>query len=207
MSFEQAAATPQAAVLAIQSLLDKKKLKQGDKVLFNGAGGGVGTFGLQMAKSMGLEVTCVDSAGKLELLSSLGADYVIDYRKEDFTKNGKQYDLIVDVTMQRSVFKYLKSLLPGGFLAVVGGKIPFLYQFLFPAPLISLFGTKKMGIVMHQANKHMELIKDLFESGKVVPIIDKVFSLHDVPEAFKYFGETNFKGKIVISINKSKKSI
>ncbi|MBC7451139.1 MAG: NAD(P)-dependent alcohol dehydrogenase [Cytophagales bacterium] len=200
MTFEQAAAIPQAAVLALQSLRDKRQIKAGDKVLINGAGGGVGTFAIQMAKAFGAEVTAVDSSEKLDMLSKIGADHVMDYTKEDFTKNGKQYDLIVDVVASRSIFTYKRSLLPNGIFVMVGGKISSLLQAGFLGSLISLFGDKKLGILMHEPNKDMTFIKELFESGKVVPVIDKYYSLEDVPEALQYLGDGRVKGKLIIKI-------
>lgn len=200
MSFEQAAAIPQAGVLAFQSLCDIRPIANGDKVLINGGGGGVGTFAIQIAKSYGAEVTAVDSTEKIDLMRLLGADRVVDYRKEDFTKNGKQYDIIVDVVSNRSVFAYKPLLTPRGILSIVGGKIWSLLQTAIIGGLLSR-GNQNLGLVMHKPNKDLETIKGLFESGYVTPIIDRTFPLSDAVAAFHYFGTGTFKGKIVITIH------
>lgn len=204
LSFEDAAAVPQAGLLALQAFQYHRKIQPGEKILINGAGGGVGTYGLQIAKLFDAEVTCVDKAEKLDTLISLGADYVIDYTKEDFTKNGKIYDRIIDVMMNRSFFKYKKSLKPNGIYAVVGGKTYRIMQ-------VALFGflktkyanndSKKLGLVLHKANKGLDFLTELIESGKVKSIIDKSFPLDQTTEAFRYFEEGNFKGKIVITMH------
>jgi NADPH:quinone reductase-like Zn-dependent oxidoreductase len=198
--FAEAAAIPQAAVLAMQGLCDKRQIGKGDKVLINGAGGGVGTFGVQLAKYFGAEVTCVDNGAKLDKLRSLGADYVIDYKTEDFTKNGQHYDLIIDVVANRSIFKYQRALLPNGVFVMVGGTIPAILQAAFIGPLISQAGSRKLGILLHQANKNLHQIIELCESGTIKPVIDKTFSLSEVPEAFRHFGDGRFVGKIVITM-------
>lgn len=200
MSFEQAAAIPQAAVLAWQALQDIRPVKRGDKVLINGAGGGVGTFAIQMAKALGAEVSAVDSAEKLTLLQSLGADHVIDYKLIDFTNSNNQYHLIIDVVAHHSIFQYKKALLPNGILVVVGGKISSIFQAGVFGSLLSVGGSKKMGILMHKPNKNLEMISQLFESGKVVPVIDKCYKLNEVPEALLRIGKGRVQGKIVISV-------
>jgi NADPH:quinone reductase-like Zn-dependent oxidoreductase len=200
MKFEEAAAIPQAAVLALQSLCDKRQVRKGDKVLINGAGGGVGTFAVQMSKSFGAEVTCVDSTEKLDMLRSLGADYVIDYKQKDFTKNGQCYDLIVDVVAHRSIFKYKRSLLPNGILVLVGGTISAILQTAFLGSLISMTGNRKMGVLIHKPNKNLAFIKELFEAGKAIPVNEKTYPLSEVPKAIQDLGEGHVKGKIVISV-------
>lgn len=201
MSYEQAAAIPQAAMLAVQGLIDKAKIKQGQKILLNGAGGGVGTFAIQIAKLYNAEITAVDSAQKLDMLRSLGADHVIDYKKEDFTKTGKQYDIILDVKTNRSYFDYARVLKPHGIYATVGGVISRLIQGLFVAPWISVFHKKKIGIVALKTNKDLLYMNELFESGKVKPVIDDTrYKLEEVPEAMRFFGKAEHKGKLVISI-------
>jgi NADPH:quinone reductase-like Zn-dependent oxidoreductase len=169
MTFEEAATYPQAAVLALQNLgcaglsstssifLDKGPVEPGQKVLINGAGGGVGTFAVQIAKHFGAEVTGVDSAKKLDVLRSIGADHVIDYRKEDFTKSGQRYDLILDVVAYRSIFAYKRALSPNGIFVYVGGSTAAIFQALLLGPLISRTGSKKMGIVMGKPNKKEDL--------------------------------------------------
>ncbi len=153
MTFEEAAAYPQAAVLALQNLRDKRQIEPGQKVLINGAGGGVGTFAVQIAKHFGAEVTGVDSTSKLDMLRSIGADQVIDYTQEDFTKSGQRYDLILDVVAYRSIFDYKRALSPKGIFVFVGGSTAAIFQALLLGPLISMTGSKKMGIVMGKPNK------------------------------------------------------
>jgi NADPH:quinone reductase-like Zn-dependent oxidoreductase len=160
MTFEQAAAIPQAGVLALQGLFDVGNIKPGQKVLINGAGGGGGTFAIQMAKSVGTEITGVDSTEKLEAMRSLGCDYVIDYTKEDFTKNGKQYDLILDVRTTRSVFDYKRALAPQGIYVTVGGTTRRLLQFALLRPLIR--GDRKMKLLGHMpTRKDLDLLTNL----------------------------------------------
>lgn len=200
MSFEEAAAVPQAAALAIQGLCHMGKIREGQKVLINGAGGGVGTFGIQIAKSYGAEVTAVDSEVKLEAMKSLGADHVIDYRKTDYTDSGKQYDMIFDNVVTRSIFRYSRSLKPGGRLVMVGGSMTRVFQILFLGPLFSIIVKKKIKILAHKPNKGLDMLKELFEAGRVVPFIDSRYPLSEVPEALRHFGEGKFKGKIVITM-------
>jgi len=190
MTFEEAAATPQAALLALQALCDKREIKPGHKILINGAGGGVGTFAIQMAKSFGAEVTGVDSA-------------VIDYTNEDFTKNGKRYDLILDVITNRSIFDYKHALNSDGIYATVGGKSGRILQLVSLGPLISMAGSKTFTLLMHKPNKGLEVVSELFEAGKVKPVIDRCFPLSETTEAFRYFGEGRFKGKVVITLKHS----
>ena len=200
MTFEEAAATPQAGLLALRGLCHKTEIEPEQRVLINGAGGGVGTFAIQIAKSFGAEVTGVDSTGKLVVLRSLGADHVIDYTQEDFTKNGKRYDLILDVKTNRSVFDYRRALTSKGIYVTVGGKSAPIIQLMFLGSLISMIGNKKLAIIMHKPNKELNVLNELFNSGKVKPVIDRCFSLSETAEAFKYFGKGGFKGKIVIKI-------
>ena len=200
MTFEQAAAIPQAAVLALQSLRDKLSVQPGQSILINGAGGGTGSFAIQMAKSFGAEVTCVDSTEKLEVMRSVGADHVIDYTQEDFTKNGQQYDLIVDLMGYHRLFDYKRSLSQKGTYVMVGGSSGLIFKVLIIGSLLSLFGKKKYSLLLHKVNKHMDKIIELFEAGKVIPVIDKIFPLSKTREAFIYFGEKHTKGKVVISL-------
>jgi len=202
MTFEEAAAYPQAAVLALQNLRDKRQIEPGQKVLINGAGGGVGTFAVQIAKYFGAEVTGVDSTRKLDMVRSIGADRVIDYTQEDFTKSGQRYDLILDVVAYRSIFDYKRALSPKGIYVFVGGSTAAIFQALFLGPLISMTGSKKMGIVMWKPNKKEDLIflKELFEAGKVVPVIDRRYPLSEVAEALRYLKEGHAQGKVVITV-------
>jgi NADPH:quinone reductase-like Zn-dependent oxidoreductase len=200
MSFEEAAAIPQAAMLAVQGLLDKGQIQSGQKILINGAGGGVGTFGVQIAKLYGVEVTGVDSTGKLDMMSSMGFDHVVDYKQEDFTKNGKRYDLILDVKTNRSIFDYTRALNRNGIYITVGGSMLRLLQALFLRPWISMINKKKIGIVALKANKDLDYMNKLFEVGKVKPVIDGSYRLDEVPKALKIFREGIHKGKLVITV-------
>jgi len=203
LTFEEAATIPQSAVAALQGLRNKKQIlrfKPGQKVLINGAGGGMGSFAVQIAKYFGAEVTGVDNSEKLDMLHSIGADHVIDYTQQDFTRSGKRYDMILDMQAHHSIFDYKRSLNPKGIYKVVGGSGRIILQVLFLGPFISLFGSKKMSIAVWRANKKedVEFIIELIEIGKVVPVIDKRYPLSKVPEAFKYFEEGHHKGKLVI---------
>lgn len=200
MSFAEAAAIPQAAMLAVQGLIDIGKIQQGQKVLINGAGGGVGTFAVQIAKLYGVEVTGVDSGGKLDMLPSMGFDHVIDYKKEDFTKSARRYDLILDVKTNRSMFDYTRVLGPKGVYVTVGGSLYRLLQALILKPLISLFSGKHLRIVALKPNKDLNYVNELFEAGKIKPVMDYPFPLHEVPEAFRLFGKGDHKGKVIIIV-------
>jgi len=202
MSFEDAAAIPQAGMLAVQGLIDKGKIHSGQKLLINGAGGGVGTFAIQIAKLYGVEVTGVDSTGKLNMLRSVGFDHVIDYTKEDFTKNGKCYDLILDVKTNRWVFNYTRALCPRGVYVTVGGSIARVLQLIILSPWIAMFLKKRVCLVALKPNKDLLYMNDVFDNGKVKPVIDGPYKLSEVPEAFRIFGKAEHKGKIVITISK-----
>jgi NADPH:quinone reductase-like Zn-dependent oxidoreductase len=202
MTFEEAAAVPTAAVVALQNLRDKRPIQPGQKVLINGAGGGMGTFAVQLAKYFGAEVTGVDSTKKLDMLRSIGSDHVIDYTKEDFTKNGQHYDLILDVVVHRSIFDYKRALSPKGICVFVGGSMTRVFLNTLLEPLILMTGSKKMGLVTWKPNKKEDLVflQELFEAGKVVPVIDRRYPLSEVPEAFRYLEEGYAKGKVVITM-------
>ena len=201
MTFEEVAAIPQAAVIALQGIRDKGQVQPGQKVLVNGAGGGAGTFAVQLAKLYGAEVTGVDNTGKMDYMRSLGADHVIDYTREDFTKNGQQYDLILDVVAHRSVFAYARALSPNGSYFAVGGPVAVLLQILLLGPWIRRTTGKKIRVLAVQPNlKDMVHVTELCEAGKVVPVIDRRYPLSEVPEALRYLGEGRAKGKVVITI-------
>jgi NADPH:quinone reductase-like Zn-dependent oxidoreductase len=200
MTFEEAAAIPQAAMLAIQGLYDKGKIQSGQKILINGAGGGVGTFAIQIAKLYDAEVTGVDNTGKLDMLRSLGFDHVIDYTQEDFTKNKQHYDLILDVKTNRSIFKYTRKLLPNGTYVTVGGKLGKLLQAFLLGQIISKFSHKKVCVVDLKPNKDLAYMNELFEAGKIKPIIHETYKLEEVPEAFRILSKGVHNGKIVITI-------
>jgi NADPH:quinone reductase-like Zn-dependent oxidoreductase len=200
MTFEQAAAIPQAGMLAVQGLIDVGRIRSGQKLLLNGAGGGVGTFALQIAKLYDVEVTVVDKPAKLDMLRAMGADHVIDYLEEDFTKGGKGYDLILDVKTNRSPFAYARALNPNGTYVTVGGSIPRLLEALVLSPLISRLSNKHLRMVGLKQNKDLAYMNELFEAGKMVPVIDSTYKLADVPDAFRLFGTGDHKGKIIISM-------
>ena len=203
MSFEQAASIPHASMLAVQALIDIGKVQKGEKILINGAGGGFGTFGFQIAQLFNAEVTGVDTGDKLEMMKSIGFDHIIDYKKEDFTKNGQRYDLILDAKTNRSTFNYLRSLSPNGRYVTVGGEISRLLQAFILDPLIHSFNKKSIRIVALKPNKDLDYINELFEEGKIKPVIDGPYKLNEVPEAIRYFGEGKHKGKVVINIGNS----
>jgi NADPH:quinone reductase-like Zn-dependent oxidoreductase len=202
MTFEEASTVPSRAILALQGIRGKRQVQPGQKILINGAGGGVGPFAVQIAKHFGAEVTAVDRTEKLGMLSSIGADNVIDYTKEDFTKNGQRYDLILDVAGYHSIFSYRRSLRSDGVYSMVGGSRATIFQTVFFGPLLSLFGSKKMGIIAWKPNKKEDLvfIKELIASGKLVPVIDRCYPLSEVAEALRYFEDECPKGKIVITM-------
>jgi NADPH:quinone reductase-like Zn-dependent oxidoreductase len=200
MPFGAAAAIPQAGTLALQSLSYTRPVNSGDKILINGAGGGVGTFAVQIAKSFGAEVTCVDSSEKLDLLRSIGADHVIDYKQEDFCNNGKRYNRIIDVVANRSVFNYKRSLLPNGILVLVGGSISAILRMVLLGPLLSMADNRKMGILVHKPNKDIAFINKLWADNKLTPVIDRTYPLSEVPLALQYLGKGGAKGKLVISV-------
>jgi NADPH:quinone reductase-like Zn-dependent oxidoreductase len=205
LTFEEVATIPQSAIAALQGLRNKKQVlrfKPGQKVLINGAGGGMGSFAVQIAKSFGAEVTGVDSSEKLDMLRSIGADHVVDYTQEDFTKSGKRYDLILDMQGHHSIFDYKRCLNPKGTYKLVGGSGKTILQVLFLGPFISLFGNKKMSIAAWRPNVEEDIscILELLKNGKVVPVIDKRYPLSKVADALRYFEEGHHKGKIVITM-------
>jgi NADPH:quinone reductase-like Zn-dependent oxidoreductase len=200
MTFVEAAAIPHAAMLAVQGLRDVGQIQAGQTLLINGAGGGVGTLGVQIAKLQGIEVTGVDSAAKLDMLRSMGFDHVVDYTQEDFTKTGQCYDLILDTKTNRSIFDYVRALTPNGIYVTVGGATARLLQAFFLGPLVRLFSKKNIRIVALKPNKDLDYMNELFEAGKVKPVIDGPYKLSEVPEAIKYFGEGKHKGKVVITV-------
>jgi NADPH:quinone reductase-like Zn-dependent oxidoreductase len=200
MTFEQAAAIPQAGMLAVQGLIDVGRIQPGQRVLLNGAGGGVGTIALQLAKLYDVEVTVVDKASKLDMLRAMGADYVVDYVEEDFTKGDRRYDLILDVKTNRSPFTYARALRPNGTYVTVGGSIPRLLQALVLGPVISRLFKKHVRLVGLRPNKDLTYMNKLFEAGKLLPVIDGLYKLAELPEALRHFGTADHKGKIVVSI-------
>ena len=199
LTFEQAAAVPLAAFTALQGLRDKGQIQPGQKILINGASGGVGTFAVQIAKSFGTEVTGVCSTRNLDMVRSIGADHVIDYTKEDFTQNGHQYDLIFDAVGNRSVSDYQRALSPNGICAVAGfTSLSRLFQFM-------LLGGKKVGLMETAKGNKKDLlfIKELLEAGKVVPVIDRCYPFSEVADAIRYLERGHAKGKVVITVEQN----
>lgn len=205
MTFKQAASIPQAGTLAVQGLIDAGQIKKNQKILINGAGGGVGTFSLQIAKQYNAEITGVDNSVKSNFLKSIGFDHVIDYTKEDFTKNGRHYDLILDVKTNRSVFCYINSLNPDGRYVTVGGEINKLLKAAIFGPFINIITKKKIKTVGLKYNKDLPFFNEQFEAGKIKPVIDNehLYTFNELPEALNYYETQYFKGKIVITIAKS----
>jgi NADPH:quinone reductase-like Zn-dependent oxidoreductase len=201
MTFEEAAAVPLAAVTALQGLRDKGKIQPGQKVLINGASGGVGTFAVQIAKSFGADVTAVCSTRNLDLARSIGADQVIDYTQEDFTQSGRRYDLILAVNGYHPISAYKRALSPKGIYVMAGGSKAQAYQALLLGPLMSITGSKKMGNLVTKPNRNdLVFIKGLLEAGDVVPVIDRRYPLKEVANAFRYLEEGHARGKVVITV-------
>jgi len=204
VSFEEAAAIPVAATTALQGLRDKGQIQPGQKVLVNGASGGVGTFAVQIAKLYGTEVTGVCSTRNLDLVRKIGADHVVDYTQEDFTKNEQQrYDLIFDAVGNRSVSDYKRALKPGGTCAVAGfSSMPRMFEHSALGPLRSKTGNKKVGgMGMAKINQNdLVFLKQLVETQKVRPVIDRRYPLNEVPEAIRYLEAGHAQGKVVITV-------
>jgi NADPH:quinone reductase-like Zn-dependent oxidoreductase len=201
LTFEQAAAVPLAAMIALQGLRDKGNIQPGKKVLINGASGGVGTFAVQIAKAFGAEVTAVCSTRNLEMVRSIGADHFIDYQKVDFTQNGQQYDLILAVNGYHPLSDYLRALKPQGTYVVAGGSMLQLIQAGSNKKRNSNTGGQKIVVAsLVQSQKDLNFIKELLESGKIMPVIDGCYPLSKTPEAFWYFEKEHPNGKVVISV-------
>ena len=202
ISFEEAAATPMAALTALQGLRNKGKIQAGQKVLVNGASGGVGTFAVQIAKYYGAEVTGVCRTRNLDMARSIGADHVIDYTKEDFTQSGKQYDLIFDVAASHSVFAYRRVLAPKGKYVMAGfSTMPHLIQVLLLGPRVAK-EDQEIGLMDTASMNYADLsfISELLESHKVVPVIDKTYPLNETAQAFRHYEEEHARGKIIIAV-------
>ena len=201
LTFEQAAAVPLAAMTALQGLRDNGNIRPRQKVLINGASGGVGTFAVQIAKAFGAEVTAVCSTRNLEMVRSLGADHTIDYKVEDFTQNGQQYDLILAVNGYRPISDYLQVLKPEGSYVVIGGSMVQPFQAANHKKKNSNTGGQKTSVVsLVQSQKDLNFIKELLESGKIMPVIDGCYPFSQTREAFWYFEREHPKGKIVITM-------
>ena len=200
-SFDEAAAIPMAAITALQSLRDEGQIQAGQKVLINGASGGVGTFAVQVAKSFGAEVTAVCSSRNLDQARSLGADHVIDYTKEDFTQNGQQYDLILAANGYHPISVYKRALTPKGIYVMAGGSFAQIFQAMLMGSMMSETGGRKMGGVSARGSQtDLAFIKELFEAGKVKSVIDKRYPLSETAEALRYLGKGHARGKVVITM-------
>ena len=204
LTFEEAAAVPESAVVALQGLRDHGKIRPGLKVLINGTSGGVGSYAVQIAKSFEAEVTAVCSTRNLDMARSLGADHVIDYTREDFTRNGKQYDLILAANGYHPISDYRRALSPAGIFVATGGSMAQTFEAMLQGPIISMRGSKKMGNMLVKPNKNdLVFMKDLIEAGKVIPAIDRRFTLSEIAEAFRYLEEGHAQGKIVIIVHQT----
>ena len=207
LSFEEAAAVPMAGVTALQGLRDEGHIQAGQKVLINGASGGVGTFAVQIAKSFDTEVTAVCSTRNLEQARSIGADHVIDYTKEDFTKNGQQYDLVFAANGYHSLSAYKRALTPKGIYVMAGGTMAQIFQSMLMGSMMSETGGRKMGgVSAKRSQKDLACLTELLEAGKVVPVIDRRYPLTEAAEALRYLGEGHARGKIVITLENSDKT-
>lgn len=201
LSFEEAAAVPTAALTALQSLRDQGQIQPEQKVLINGASGGVGSFAVQIAKSFGAKVTGVCSTRNLDMVRSIGADHVIDYTQEDFTKNGQRYDLIVDAAAYRSLSDYKQVLSSKGIYVLIGGSTVRFFQAMILGPWLSTVGGRKIGTMGMKPNQaDLVILKDLIEAGTVAPIIGRRYKLSEVPLAIRYLETGHARGKVVISV-------
>jgi NADPH:quinone reductase-like Zn-dependent oxidoreductase len=200
ISFEEAAAVPEAALVALQALRDKGQIQKGQKVLIYGASGGIGSFAVQIAKYFGAEVTGVCGTRNLDMVRSIGADHVIDYTREDFAQNGGRYDLILATAGYRSIFDYRRALSPKGIYVSTGGSLAQTFQALLLGPFISMTGSQKLGAMEVKPNEGLDFLKELLEAGQVKPVIDRRYPLSEVAEALRYYGEGHARGKVVITV-------
>lgn len=201
MSFEEAAAVPMAAITALQGLRDEGHIREGQRVLINGASGGVGTFAVQIAKSFGTEVTAVCSTRNLEQALSIGADRVIDYTREDFTKNGQKYDLVFAANGYHTLSAYKRALSPRGIYVMAGGTTAQIFQsMLFGSLMSEKKGRKMTGVNAKRSQSDLVYIKELIETGKVSPVIDRRYALSETAEALGYLGKGHARGKVVITV-------
>ena len=207
LTFEQAASVPIAAVTALQGLRDKGQIRPGQKVLINGASGGVGTFAVQIAKSFGADVTGVCSTRNVDMVLSIGADRVIDYTQDDFTRMGQRYDVILDNVANHSLSEFRRILTPGGKYVMIGGGGPDNGRWIGPlsrpiaALALSPFVSQDMGMLLAELNKQdLTILSDLMQAGKVTPVIDRRYTLSEVPAALRYLEEGHARGKVVISL-------
>ena len=205
LTFEQAAAVNMAGTTALQGLRDKGRIKPGQRVLINGATGGVGTFAVQIAKAFGAHVTAVCSTTNVEMVRSIGADEVIDYTRQDFTRSGQRYDLIFDVAANHSLSACRRVLTPNGILVMVGVKggrrmLPIVAR-LIAGVVYSRFASQKMlPFLAHNSKEDLLVLKELIEAGKVTPVIDRTYPLSETPEAIRYLEQGHARGKVVITV-------
>jgi NADPH:quinone reductase-like Zn-dependent oxidoreductase len=201
LSFEQAATVPCAALTALQGLRDCGQIQSGQKILINGASGGVGSFAVQIAKAFGAEVTAVCSTNKMEMMRSIGADHIIDYTQTDITKDGQAYDLILDAAAYRSVFDYAPILKTNGTYVLIGGSIARLFQVILFGSVISRIMRRNVKSFMVKPDRSdLIILKDLIEAGKIVPFIDRTYNLSEVPTAIRQIEQRQVRGKIAISV-------
>jgi NADPH:quinone reductase-like Zn-dependent oxidoreductase len=197
LSFEAAAAVPMAAITALQGLRDHGHIQAGQQVLINGASGGVGSYAVQLAKAFGAQVTAVVSTGKIDLARSLGADHIIDYTQTDFTRNGRQYDLIFDTAGNRSVAEYKRALSPTGIFVTTAFMPVVLLRGLWP---VKLKGQQMINMIAKPGQDHLTFMKTLLEAGQVVPVIDRTYPFSETADAFRYLSQGHAKGKVVITV-------
>lgn len=202
MRFEQAAALPQAGELAFQALFHDGSIREGQDILINGAGGGVGTIGIQICKPYAVKVSVVDKSEKLEMLRLMGAVRGIDYTREDFSKMSAKYDLIIDTKTNRSFRSYLRVLKTGGTYVTVGGSISCLLKMFIAGKFLPLFSTKRIRIVALKANQDLDELSKLFEEGTLVPVIDGPYMFDELPKAMRVFADGHHKGKLVIRVDR-----
>lgn len=201
LTFTEAAAVPQAAVVALQGLRDEGRIQPGQEVLINGASGGIGTFAVQIAKSFGAEVTGVCSTRNLDLVRSLGADHVIDYTQEDFVQNGQRYDLILATAGYRSIYDYKRALKPQGIYVMSGGAMAQVFQAMILGRWLSESGGRTLvNLAAQPKQEDLVYIKEIVEAGQVVPVIDSCYPFNEAPEALRHYGEGHARGKVIIIV-------
>jgi NADPH:quinone reductase-like Zn-dependent oxidoreductase len=201
LGFEQVAAIPQAGLVALQGLREGGKVKPGDRVLINGGGGGSGSYAIQLAKLWGAHVTAVDRTDKLEFMQELGADAVVDYTKEDFFVGDARYDVILDLVGRFSLFDVKRALAPRGRYCLVGGTLKTILTAVILGPIVSLFSSNKLGLIVVRPNpKDLEILLGLIDEEKIRPVVDKTYRFEDVRSALSYLGAANTRGKVVVTV-------
>ena len=203
LSFEEAAAVPMAAVTALQGLRDKGHIRAGQKVLINGASGGVGTFAVQIAKAFGAEVTAVCSSGKMDMMRSLGADHVIDYTKDDFAQNGQQYDLIIAANGSRALSDYRRVLAPNGIYVMTGGSVQQLFDVMLFGKRMSQDGRQFTNLMANSSSPDLVFLNELLQNRKIIPVIDRCYPLEQTAEALRYLEAGHASGKVIIIVENS----